>query len=144
MGETVRSVVRHTFRARPERVFDSFFDPAIVKHWLFATTDAGLKAVHVDLRVGGQYVLIDERDGRDVVNTGAFYDLTRPSRIEFSVYSPDYSQFTVRVVVTIAPAGSGSDVHLVSEIGADQLHLADALNQGWLEMLEIYDQKLRA
>lgn len=134
--------IRQSFRAAPERIFDAFFDPALAKHWLFATTDKGLKEVHIDPRVGGQYILIDERNGRDVVTSGALYKLDRPARLEFSVFSPAHSQFAVRVAVDITPNGSGSEVHLVSEIGQDQLHLADALSEGWGEMLVLFEKKL--
>jgi len=142
MNNPVRADLRHSFRASPERVFDAFFDPKVVKHWLLTVNDTGLKTVHVDFRVGGQYILIDEREGRDIVSTGAFYDITRPTRLEFSVYSPDYSAFTVRVGVDITPRDDGSEVHLVSEIGEDQLHLATELTEGWRDMLVLLDKRM--
>lgn len=142
---TIRADVRHRFKASPERVFDAFFDPGAVKYWLLTVNEeTGLKAVHIDFRVGGQYVLIDERGGRDVVSTGAFYEIARPSRLEFSVYSPDYSAVTVRVTVDIVAEGTSSELHLVSEIGEDQLHLAEQLSEGWREMLALLDQRIGA
>src|SRR5437016_1622323 len=78
MGE-VR--VTRRFAAPAEAVFDSWLDEGGVGQWLFATPDGEMVRVEVDPRVGGRYAIVERRGGEDIVHTGAYEAIERPSRL---------------------------------------------------------------
>ncbi|GLQ54390.1 SRPBCC family protein [Devosia nitrariae] len=144
MNETTQARASHRFRASAGRGFDAWIDPNLIGRWLFVTSPAGLAQVHVDARENGQYILVDRRDGKDVIHCGAYLVIERPRRLVLTVFVPEHSRFTVRVEVTITPAEDGCVVDLVSEVGNDQLELRDQLAEGWRDMLAHLDTVIPA
>lgn len=134
MNETTQARVSHHFRASAERVFDAWIDPSVIGKWLFVTSPAGLAQVHVDARENGQYILVDRRGGRDMIHAGAYLVIDRPRRLVLTVFVPEYSRFTMRIEIAIAPVGEGCVLDLVSEVASDQFEIRDQLAEGWREM----------
>ena len=123
-------VSRH-FDASPERVFDAWLDPATAGRWLFATPDGQMQRVEVDARVGGSFVIAEQRPGGLAQHFGRYLEIDRPRRLVF-VFSVDANvQHGDRVTVEIAPAGNGCVLTLTHVMASEFADFAKRTESGW-------------
>jgi len=111
---TVTARVRRRYRASPERVFDSWLDPAQVEAWMGAAArrEGMGELVHVELdaRVGGRFRFVYRRAGSELVQSGSYLELRRPRRLVFSwdIALPHVE----RVEIEITPTAEGCELLL--------------------------------
>ncbi|MEZ4455280.1 MAG: SRPBCC family protein [Gemmatimonadales bacterium] len=76
-------VIRRTFAAPRELVFDAFTVPALVAQWLYGPSDWTFPVCEIDLRVGGRYRYVWEKPktGERMEMTGVYQEITPPERI---------------------------------------------------------------
>jgi uncharacterized protein YndB with AHSA1/START domain len=87
MTETISGLrLERTFRARPERVFDAWTDPELLRRWWAAQPDWTSPAAEVDAREGGRYSLsMQEPDGGTVHTVaGEYREVERPKRLVYT------------------------------------------------------------
>jgi uncharacterized protein YndB with AHSA1/START domain len=135
MTTDARPIVRvtHRFDASAERVFDAWLDPKTAGRWLFATATGQMVRVDIDARVGGQFIIIERRDGEDVEHRGQYLDIDRPRRLVFTFGVPKYSAETTRVHIDIVPRETGCELTLTHEGVLPEY--AERTNAGWTEIL---------
>lgn len=110
--------VTRRFDASPERVFDSWLDPAQVRVWLASAAGnpamGELVRVDIDARVGGSFCFVYQRSGAQWSQTGEYLEIDRPRRLVFTwaMALPDVE----RVIVDIVPAGTGCELTLTHEM----------------------------
>lgn len=124
-------VVKHSYSASAERVYDAWLDTSKVGKFLFCTPTGKLMKVEVDARVGGAFLFVDRRDGTDVEHSGRYVELTRPSRIvfEFSVMGSPWT----KVTIDIAAKGSGCELTLTHEGVPEKFR--ERSSGGWTKIL---------
>jgi uncharacterized protein YndB with AHSA1/START domain len=138
-------IVRRTIRARPERVFSAWTDPAQLQRW-WGPAQTECPVAEVDLRVGGRYRLANKfPDGSVWWITGTFEAITRPRLLIYSWElsageiapggSPPPAQATERVTVRFEPKGDATDVVVTHERIADETARVSH-EQGWLGCLD--------
>ncbi len=76
-------VMRRTFDAPRELVFDAFTKPELVKQWLLGPDGWKMPVCEIDLRVGGAYRYRWRSESKDheFGTGGIFREITRPERI---------------------------------------------------------------
>jgi uncharacterized protein YndB with AHSA1/START domain len=118
--------------ASPERVFDAWVNPETVRKWLFTTPTSETNTTEVDARVGGKWTIVDRRDGVDYRALGEYVEIDRPRRLVFTFGMPQFSPEFARVIVEIAPEGTGSLLTVTDE----QVPLSQVkeTEQGWSNM----------
>lgn len=126
-------VVRQKFATDGGNVYDGFLDPAMARRFLFVTPAGMMVRAEIDGEVGGTYALVERRDGVDVLHTGEFLELVRPSRIVFTLRVPMYSSDTSTVQIDIAPAGEGCELTL-THTGV-LAEYAESTREGWAGIL---------
>ena len=108
--------IHRRFAAPPERLFAAFADETQVAAWLRPAPEIGLTVLDFDFRVGGAYRFAYRLPDAQIVRIGGIYRaIERPRRIVFSwqIEAPDpHAGIESEVTVTIAPAGSGSDLSI--------------------------------
>lgn len=133
--------VIHRFDASPEQVFDAWLDPASACLWLFATENGRMERVEINAETGGQFSIIEHRDGQDVEHVGTYEQMDRPYRLIFTFSVPIYSKQETRVAVAIVPRDNGSELTLTHEgVGANYIERTHA---GWTMILENLDKVLK-
>lgn len=141
MSARIEARVQHRFAAPPERIFDAWLDPAMVRVWLAAALrESGLAGeigtVEIDPRPGGRFVFSDWRGGVEARHWGTYLELERPRRIAFTwIVDPSGEADPSRVTITIEPDGSGCIVTLVHEMDAAWVDYLSRTEAGWSRML---------
>jgi uncharacterized protein YndB with AHSA1/START domain len=125
--------ITRKFTASAERVYDAFLDPKIARQFLFASNHDSLIKVKIDARVGGRFTFTDRRNGEDVVHTGEYLELVRPTRIVFTFAIPTWSDRVMKVSIDIVPLKTGCELTLVHEGVVPEFK--ERTKEGWENML---------
>lgn len=133
--------VKHRFSASAERVYDAWLDPSKVPRFLYTTATGEIVRCEIDARVGGKYVIVDRRDGEDLLHEGTYLELNRPTSLVFTLRVPKYSPEEDRVSIRIAPLSHGCELTLTTETSDEW---ADDTQLGWTMILDVLDETLPA
>ena len=134
-----RVTVRHRFAAAAERVYDAWLDPEKARRFLFTTATGEIVRCDIDARVGGRYVMVDRRNGDDVLHEGAYVELDWPRRIVFTLRVPKYSSDEDRVTIDIKPVAHGCELTLTTRTADEWAYDAQ---RGWAMILDVLDETL--
>ncbi|MBB5207644.1 SRPBCC family protein [Chiayiivirga flava] len=128
--------IARRFDVTPERVFDAWLDPAVAGRWLFATPGGAMQRVEIDARVGGGFLIAEQRADGLASHHGRYLELDRPRRIVFDFWAdPGDADDPARVVIDIAPAADGCELVLVQHLPARYADYADRTRNGWTTLL---------
>jgi two-component system cell cycle response regulator DivK len=134
--------VTRRFEAPPERVFDSWLDERNAGKWLFATREGEMVRVAIDPRVGGRFEIVERREGEDILHTGTYEELERPSRLAFTLEVPKYSPNSERVEIEVAPKGEGSGLTLSQTLSAEAPASREQIERGWSAILDALAKRM--
>lgn len=78
--------LERTFQAAPERVFDAWVNPELLRRWWAAQPDWDSAGAEVDAREGGRYELSMQEpdDGQVHTVAGEYREFERPSRLVYT------------------------------------------------------------
>ena len=127
--------VTRRFEASAEAVFDAWLDPETAGRWLFATPDGEMVRVEIDPRVGGRFEIVEQRDGEEVLHTGVYEAIERPSRLVFSLQVPKYAANSDRVTIDVASDGAGSVLTLTQGVSEGAPASPERIERGWSKVL---------
>lgn len=138
------------FDASPERVFDAWTNPEVVRKWLFASPVDESYSAEMDARVGGKWSITARRDGMDYTASGEYLEVDRPHRLAFTFAMLQFSPNSDRVTVEIAPSETGCVLTFIQE-GTDLAEelsqlppdTISATEQGWVWMFQGLEQALK-
>lgn len=129
--------VTRRFGAAPERVFDAWLNPEMIRTWMFgpALRDEEVVRIANDARVGGSFSFLVRRQGREIDHVGEYLEIDRPRRLVFTwgIVAPQTDMS--RVVVEIAPQEAGCELTLTHELHPDWADYVDRTEAGWGKML---------
>lgn len=139
MSITTPAVVRvsHPFAATPEQVFDAWLDPAKIGRFMFGPTvrDEEIVRLSLEARVGGTFSFVVRRQGQEVDHIGRYVEIDRPRRLVFTwAVAPDAIDAS-RVIITIAPQGTGCELTLTHEMQPKWADFAPRVETGWRTIL---------
>lgn len=128
--ETMAVTVRRTFNASVERVFDAWLDPERAREFLFTHPDKQqIVQAEIDPRVGGRYLFVARRNGKDSDHFGEYLEIDRPRRLVFTLCVPVAWSGESRIEIDIAPANGGCELTLTHR--RIPQHLAASVEEGW-------------
>ena len=137
---TMTVTVKRIFQATAERVFDAWLDPEKASRFLF--THPGKQEMirtEIDARIGGKYLLVARRDGKDRDHFGEYLEIDRPHRLVFTLQVPFALPHPTRVQIDITSKGNGCELTLThTAIPAD---LAASAEEGWKIFLTLQDSQ---
>ena len=138
-GPHVQVRVSRRFDAPPERVFDAWLDPETARRFLFATETGEIVRLQIEPREGGQYSIVDRRDGQDVEHRGEYLEIDRPRRLVFTLQAPFYSEDVDRIAIDVASVGAGCELTLLHETAPEW---ADRVEDGWNPIFDSLEEVL--
>lgn len=150
MSDTVEAKVTHRFAASPERVYDTFLDPAQVPDWQSAWLRHGgmggdVTASELDPSVGGTFLLADKREDGEARHWGWFLALDRPTRIAFTWITDESEEddpSEVTLIIEPEPDGPGAVATLYHAMDAQWADYVPQTEKAWRAMLEGLDSVL--
>jgi uncharacterized protein YndB with AHSA1/START domain len=108
-------VCTYRFEASCDEVFGAWVNPSTLTKWLFTTATSELHRAEFEPWVGGNWTVVDRREGEYFAATGQYLQIERPHRLTLTFGMLQLSAEFVRVVVDIARAGAGSELTLTHE-----------------------------
>jgi len=119
------------FDAAPERVFEAWTDPVVLRRWWAAHPDWDSPAAEADARPGGSYrlAMTDTSSGETRTVGGQYTIVEPPSRL---VYTWRWEGMPTESLVTVEfhPDGDGTRVEL-HQAGFPDEHDRDMHADGW-------------
>lgn len=127
-------VIRKVLAAKREEVFDAWLDAAGMSQWMHPGPTTGC-AVTLDARVGGRFRIVMTGPGMEVVNTGEFRELNRPSRLQFTWISSRWNDQETLITIDLHEREANCELVLTHERFPSG-HSTVQLESGWNQMLE--------
>jgi len=127
-------VVRKVMPVSREEVFDAWLDSEGMGQWMCPGT-VGRSEATLDARVGGGFRILMKAAEADYLHTGEFLVLDRPSKLQFTWFSPGTDQQETLVTVEIHERGGQCEVVLTHERFPRE-DAAERHQKGWGEILD--------
>ena len=108
-------VCTRRFEVSCDKLFSAWVNPSILTKWLFTTATSELHRAEFEPWEGGNWTVVDRRDGEYFAATGQYLQIDRPHRLMFTFGMLQLSAELVHVVVDIARAAAGSELTLTHE-----------------------------
>lgn len=136
------------FAASPERVFDAWTNPELLRRWWAALQGWETALAEVDLRLGGRYRLSMRDPDADAEYTvsGEYLEVRRPERLAYTWTwegDPEImrgSEGTV-VAVELREDGGGTELELTHR-GFDDERIRDLHLEGWNGCLDNLEERV--
>ena len=100
--------ITHRFPFSPERVFNAWVEPDIMRRWLFASPENDIRAVKSERWVGGEMSVLEYTEGEAIAHYGIYRQIEPPRRLVFSLEVPTHFPGETMVTVEIEPDGDGA------------------------------------
>jgi uncharacterized protein YndB with AHSA1/START domain len=108
-------VCTRRFEASRDKLFGAWLSPSILTKWLFTTATSELHRAEFEPWEGGNWTVVDRREGEYFAATGQYLQIDRPHRLIFTFGMLQLSAEFVHVEVDIARAAAGSELTLRHE-----------------------------
>jgi uncharacterized protein YndB with AHSA1/START domain len=130
------------FVAPPERVFEAWTDPAVLRRWWAAQPEWDSPAAEADARPGGRYRLsmTDTSTGETRTVAGEYTEVVRPARLVYT-WRWEGMPTETRVTVEFHPDGEGTRVEL-HQTGFPDDHDRDMHADGWSGCLDNLERRV--
>ena len=119
--------------ASPERVFDAWLDPEMIRRFMLTGGGSGVKHASTDPKVGGRYDIIMTNEMGEVPHWGEYRVIDRPNRLVFTWNSPHAAPDSL-VTLTFEPVGTGTRLTLVHEKFPSEAS-CEGHTKGWTAIL---------
>ena len=108
-SSTTTLTMTRSFDVTPDRVFDSWTNPEMMRKWFF-TIESTNKLAKNGLHVGGTWEIVDHRGGKDYRAVGEYIEVDPPGKLVFTFKMPQFSDSEDRITVEIKPHENGSEM----------------------------------
>lgn len=135
--------MKREYNVKPERVFDAWLNPEMMKKWFF-TLEGTNKVAQNDPKVGGGWEIVDHREGKDYRAVGEYLEIDPPKRLVFTFKMPQFSELEDTITVEIKEISAGCEmtftqlIHVAPEENWTKADIEKALveyhdgsEQGW-------------
>lgn len=114
-----KSVVNLTmtrdFNVEPSKVFESWVTPDLFRNW-FMTLQATNKVAKNDLQVGGEWEVVDHRQGQDFRAIGTYKEIVENEKLVFTFKMPQFSEEEDILSVTLDKTSTGTHMTFSHDI----------------------------
>ncbi len=128
--------IERTFDAGADAVFDAWTSPEVMRRWFHCAPDWDTPVAEVDLRVGGEVLVVMRRpDGVEVKARGEFTVIDRPHRLVMTWTFDDDPSNQQLIELTFSES-TGSTTAVLVNSGISGENRRDAQDEGWRGCLD--------
>lgn len=140
---TTTLTMKRELNVKPEKVFDAWLNPFMMKKWFF-TLEGTNKVAKNDSKVGGTWEIVDHRGGVDYRAIGEYLEIDAPQKIVFTFKMPQFSELEDTITVDLKEMEQGCEMtftqlihveneeHWTDTDSAKALgEMQDGTEQGW-------------
>lgn len=136
-------IVTRRFAATPEQVFDAWLDPVSLGKWLFATPTGVMRTVEADPRVGGRFLIAEQRGAVLAEHHGEYRVIERPHRLVFA-FADTAAAAKSEITVEIEAVAGGALLTLTHRLDPAWQAYSDKVRGGWTMILQSLELALAA
>ncbi|CAG9622455.1 SRPBCC family protein [Sutcliffiella rhizosphaerae] len=131
---TTTLTMTRNFDVAPERVFDAWLNPDMMRKWFF-TLEGTNKVAKNDPKVGGTWEIVDHREGKDYRAVGEYLEIDPPKKLVFTFKMPQFSELEDTITVLLKKTEQGSEmtftqlIHVAPEENWTEADLQKALGE---------------
>jgi uncharacterized protein YndB with AHSA1/START domain/ketosteroid isomerase-like protein len=119
------------FAATPQRVFDEWLDPEALKDWFSPKGSVGVSGQADAVSGGAWQVIYRMPDGTEIAETGTYFAIDRPRRIEMTLSQDlEWGAKHSCIVVTISAEERGTLMRF-TQTGLTSAAQRDTMAEGW-------------
>lgn len=112
---TTTLTVTRNFNVAPERVFNAWLNPEMMRKWFF-TLEGTNQVAQNNPQVGGTWEIIDQRDGKDYRAIGEYLEIDPPKKLVFTFKMPQFSELEDTITVALKELPQGCEMIFTQEI----------------------------
>lgn len=140
---TTTLTMKRNFDFSPEKVFDAWLNPEVMRKWLF-TLEGTNKVARNNPTVGGDWEIVDHRDGKDYRAIGEYLEIESPHKLLFTFKMPQFSDTVDKITVELKELPQGCEMtfsqHIIvpheenwttADIDKALQEYHDSTEQGW-------------
>lgn len=112
---TTTLTMTRQFNVPSEKVFDAWLNPDMMRKWLF-TLEGTNKVARNEPKAGGNWEIVDHREGTDYRAIGEYKQIDRPHKLVFTFEMPQFSDTTDTITVDLKEIEHGCEMMFTQEI----------------------------
>jgi uncharacterized protein YndB with AHSA1/START domain len=116
---TTTLIMKREFNVKPERVFDAWLNPEMMRKWFF-TLEGTNKVTQNNPQVGGTWEIVDHRGGQDYRAFGEYLEIDPPKKIMFTFKMPQFSELEDTITVELKELQQGCEMTFTQVIHVSQ------------------------
>jgi uncharacterized protein YndB with AHSA1/START domain len=128
--------------APPERLFDAWLDPAMLRSFMSPGGGVSTTQAQTDPRPGGRYDILMHNEMGEIPHWGVYREIDRPNRLAFTWNSP-HAEPDSLVTLTFRKVGDDTEVTLVHDRFPSE-QSRSGHEGGWTSILAALDAALGA
>lgn len=132
-GKPARVVLRRTFNAGSETVFDAWLIPYQAANWMFGTKDPGqeIVALESEPRPKGRFDFSVRRGAQQRRLAGSYQEIRRPERLICSIGEDPESALHCKLTLELEPEENRTRMTLSLEMDPLLADQAETIRQAW-------------
>ncbi len=103
----VNLTMTRTFDVEPSKVFEAWVNPDLFRNW-FMTLQATNKVAKNDLKVGGEWEIVDHRQGQDFRAIGTYQEIVDNEKLVFTFNMPQFNDESDTLAVQLDKTETGT------------------------------------
>ena len=137
----VKATVTHSFAAPAEKVFDAWFDPAMISRFMFGPQlrDEQIISIHPGKKVGDAFSFIVRRQAQEYDHIGEYIEIDRPKRLVFTWAVRQDLPAKSQIVIDIVPQDNKCSMTLTHEMAKEAEGFIEQAKAAWSKMLNALD-----
>ncbi|HVZ79431.1 MAG TPA: SRPBCC domain-containing protein [bacterium] len=131
--ENLVLVVQRKIKASPERLFDAWTKPELMRQWFRAREKMTTPVAEADLKVGGPWKVVMRTDeGKEFPNNGKYLELDRPNKLVFTWHPMGMADYETKVTLRFKKISDGFTEMTLTHEGLRDQDWYNKHQGGWI------------
>jgi uncharacterized protein YndB with AHSA1/START domain len=136
-------VVQRKLKASPERLFNAWTKPELMKQWFHAGDKMTTPVAEADLKLGGPWRIgMRTQDGQEHFNNGKYLVIDRPHKLVFTWHPKGDPDFETKVTLLFKKISEEFTEMTLTHEGLRDPYWYDRHNGGWMGCIDTLEKWL--